>query len=357
MTACKRFETKMETRGRPAESVLFAVPFSVMLSVMLSVLALVFLSPNPAFSQEPRTESIEVRVLPLAEVDGVEFTLGEVAELDGFDVARVQELARLSLGKSPLAGRSLRLNEAIIRSRLARAISMDGVSISVPADARVVRSSQVIKGEEVTAMVLEAANRRALQEAGAKAGIEQELLTPVKEVVLPRGAVEWKVEPLGKKAAPGGTRSYRVEAWLDGEMAWRSVIRVGQSVFQRIVVAKNPIRRNQVIGPNDVALERTDVGRHKGETFLMDMGLVVGSKARRPIGPGEWVHSGMVETPMDIAEGSKVQLVYQTEFLNFQVPGVALTAGRQGDFIPVRNLQSGRIVYGTVQPGEMVRIN
>ena len=63
----------------------------------------------PAFGQERPLERIEVRVLPMAVVAGAEFTLGDVAELDGFDVEAIAKLAQLSLGRSPLPGRTLRL--------------------------------------------------------------------------------------------------------------------------------------------------------------------------------------------------------------------------------------------------------
>jgi flagella basal body P-ring formation protein FlgA len=40
-----------------------------------------------------------------------------------------------------------------------------------------------------------------------------------------------------------------------------------------------------------------------------------------------------------------------------EVPGVAMVAGQVGQFIPVRNLQSERIVYGIVQKDDTVKVN
>jgi flagella basal body P-ring formation protein FlgA len=52
-----------------------------------------------------------------------------------------------------------------------------------------------------------------------------------------------------------------------------------------------------------------------------------------------------------------VLLVYETEQVRFTSPGVALVPAKVGAFIPVRNLESGRIVYGVVQPADVVKVN
>ncbi len=59
---------------------------------------------NPA-SAEASIDEIVVRILANAEVAGDLFTLGEVAEFDGFDVEGSASLAKLSLGRSPSPGR------------------------------------------------------------------------------------------------------------------------------------------------------------------------------------------------------------------------------------------------------------
>jgi flagella basal body P-ring formation protein FlgA len=40
-----------------------------------------------------------------------------------------------------------------------------------------------------------------------------------------------------------------------------------------------------------------------------------------------------------------------------QVPGVALVSGQVGQFIPVRNLQTGKVVYGVIQQDDRIKVN
>jgi flagella basal body P-ring formation protein FlgA len=83
----------------------------------------------------------------------------------------------------------------------------------------------------------------------------------------------------------------------------------------------------------------------------------VGARTKRPIGRGEWLHKGLLTAVMDVAEGGPVLLVYQTEAVRFATPGVALVPAQVGEYIPVRNLGSGKIVYGIVQADESVKVN
>src|SRR5579863_2990104 len=64
-------------------------------------------------------DEIVVTVLPSAQVKGDTFTLGEVAEFDGFDMESASALAKVNMGRSPSPGRPMMLSEPMVRSRLA----------------------------------------------------------------------------------------------------------------------------------------------------------------------------------------------------------------------------------------------
>jgi flagella basal body P-ring formation protein FlgA len=297
---------------------------------------------------------IVVRVLPRVEVPGEEFTLGEVAELDGADLQAVRRLAAVSLGRSPQPGRSLRLNEPFLRGRLGQVPGAERVELNVPPGAEVVRAAQVIAGADIAARVLTLAEEQA---GPADGELEQELATPVADAVLPRGEVDWQIEPLGRYLAAGGARTYRVVAKVRGDEVWRALVRVNQQVFRKVVVATRAVRRNQIVGAEDVTLERKPVTGVQAESYLTRTGEVVGTRAKRPIGRGEQIGGLMVNAVADVAEGGPVLLVYETEQVRFTSPGVALVPAKVGAFIPVRNLESGRIVYGVVQPADVVKVN
>lgn len=307
----------------------------------------------PAFGQERPLERIEVRVLPMAVVAGAEFTLGDVAELDGFDVEAIAKLAQLSLGRSPLPGRTLRLNASFIKPRLAKIVDAQRVHLQVPPGAEVRRAAQVVSGEVIAARVLALA---AEQAGTGPENLEQELVGRVRDAVLPKGEVAWQIALMGRHMAPGGSRTYRVLATVNGEEAWRALVRVKQSVYGPSVIAKRPIRRNQIIAAEDVTAVRRKLVGSEDQAALTATADVIGLRAKRPIGRDEPIHPGMVAAVAAVVEGGSVTMVYQTDRLRLRAPGVALASGRIGEFIPVRNLHSGKVVYGVVQRHDSVRV-
>ncbi|HKI98709.1 MAG TPA: flagellar basal body P-ring formation chaperone FlgA [bacterium] len=297
---------------------------------------------------------VTVRVLPRADVPGDEFTLAEVAEVDGADTDTVRRVAGISLGRSPQPGRSMRLTEGFLRSRLNVVIADDQVKVTVPPDAEVTRASQVISGDDIGAKVL----ALAAQQAGVPEGdLEQKLLSPIQDAVLPTGDVTWQIEPLGHYLAAGGSRTYRVVAQIQGNEVWRAIARINQQVFRKVVVALRSVRRDRIIRTQDVALQRKPVSGKQDDSYLTHLSEAVGSKSKRDISRGEWLNQDMLTPVADVAEGGPVMLVYQTEHVRFTSPGVALVPAKVGQFIPVRNLESGKIVYGVVASDDIVKVN
>lgn len=299
-------------------------------------------------------DQIVVRILPAPEVKGDTFTLGEVAEFDGFDMDGVAALAKVNLGRSPSPGRPMPLSEPLIRSRLAGLVQADRVRLIVPRNAQVVRESQTVRAQDIESVVL----AQALKDAGGEqADVKQELLTPVTDLQFPAGPLDWQVERVGKHLVPGGDRTYQVTARVDGREAWRSLLRVHQKVYQTFVIAKRPIRRGQTIAADDVTtVRRTAVASQEGG-YASSLNAVVGMQAKRPIAQDEPINGAMVQARAAIAEGGRVVVVYETPTLTMTVPGVAMVSGQLGSFIPVRNLDTGKVVYGIVQRNDRVKVN
>lgn len=306
------------------------------------------------FAGETRGELIEVRILPLAEVMGEMFTLGEVSEMEGEDLSTIRKLAAISMGRSPKPGRVMRLNRSYVLSRLNRVIQHSRVRLNVPQGVKILRSAQSVKGEEVGVMVLKEA-ASALGVRGSD--IQQKLLAKPADVLLPMGKVEWEIKQIGDHLTQGGTRTYLVTAHVSGSEVYRTRVRVTQTIFRKVLIAKRPIRRNQWIRAEDIKVERRNVGRVREERYLTQLNKAVGHKTKRPIGRDEWIHPGQFANAGDISEGGPVTLIYQTKRVRFRARGVSMVPGKVGALIPVRNLGSGKIVYGVLEPNDIVKVN
>lgn len=300
--------------------------------------------------------SIGVRILPQAEVFGDAYTLGEIAEFDGTDLAAIRAIAATEVGRSPLPGRALQLSEPYLEARLRRAaeVPMERIRLMVPRGASVVRAAQLIPGEDIAAAVL----AHARQEVAADGGdYSQELLSTVQDVLLPKGDLSWDVEAMGENLRPGGPRSYRVSAKVNGEEAWRSIVRVRQSVYRDVVVTTRPVRRGVALSDENVAVVRRDMQTLKGGPYLHNVQHAIGQRTKRPLGQGELLRADVVSMPAAVQEGGRVTLEYRAQGVWLRAVGVAMVDGNVGQFIPVRNVGTGKTVYGVVAPGDVVRVN
>lgn len=322
--------------------------------LLTAAMLFVVLGVSNAGAQNDSLNVVEVRILPRAEVTGKKFTLGEVAELDGFDLAAVKRLARVKLAHSPRPGSRMRLYVSQVRSKLYRVMRPERIRLVMPKQVWISRAAQVVSASEIMEMVKA---RAAALSSNQGDGLLQTIAGRVRDAVLPVGEVKWTVAPIGRNLSAGGSRSFRVAAKVDGKEVWRTLVRVKQEVIQTIAVAVREIRRGQKIGPEDVLLKTQNVSGKKPGRFITRLRDVVGKKAKRPIAPGEWVQTNMVLAPSAIKEGGRVTIEYRSALLHLSMPGVALVAGNSGDFIPVRNLQSGKIIYGVVKNGTTVKVN
>lgn len=84
---------------------------------------------------------------------------------------------------------------------------------------------------------------------------------------------------------------------------------------------------------------------------------LVGKVARRTLLPGRPILSIAVEKPRLVSVGAEVRLVYRQGGLTIATTAQALQNGCAGQIVRVRNLDSGVVVAGSVQPDGSVRVS
>jgi flagella basal body P-ring formation protein FlgA len=83
---------------------------------------------------------------------------------------------------------------------------------------------------------------------------------------------------------------------------------------------------------------------------------IVGKRAKRSLLPGGPVPLNALATPALVTKGAKVRIIFQQGGLSITAHGTALQAGALGEFISVRNLDSGLTISGQVEPDGSVRV-
>ncbi len=119
------------------------------------------------------------------------------------------------------------------------------------------------------------------------------------------------------------------------------------------VVATRTLARGEVLRNGDVAIEKRPKTEMQSEN-LRDLAAAIGLEVRQGMRPGQVVRSGDLVKPQLVKRGEPV-------ILHFEVPGIVLTArgkaednGALGDVVNITNVQSKRIIQGTVTgPGQV----
>jgi flagella basal body P-ring formation protein FlgA len=132
----------------------------------------------------------------------------------------------------------------------------------------------------------------------------------------------------------------------------------------------------QGLGPTDLAPPTPRVVIYPGDIIQNDMlsdlpadsargvgpfaetrSAVIGKMARRTLLPGGAIPLVAIDVPRVVVNGATVSLVYIDGDLSISAVGMALQDGAAGDFVRVRNDDSGVTVTGVVQPDGAVRVS
>jgi flagella basal body P-ring formation protein FlgA len=84
---------------------------------------------------------------------------------------------------------------------------------------------------------------------------------------------------------------------------------------------------------------------------------VVGKVASKTLLPGRPIPVNAVREPYAVTQGKTAMLIYRTDGLTITSSAMALQNGSIGDLVSARNLDSGLVVRGTVQPDGSVRVD
>ncbi|WP_439651768.1 flagellar basal body P-ring formation chaperone FlgA [Microvirga puerhi] len=83
---------------------------------------------------------------------------------------------------------------------------------------------------------------------------------------------------------------------------------------------------------------------------------LIGKVARRTLLPGEAIPTNAVDDARLVTRGVTTQVIFQEEGLTISTMGSPLQSGSLGEQIRVRNVDTGRIIFGTVQADGTIRI-
>jgi flagellar basal body P-ring formation protein FlgA len=111
------------------------------------------------------------------------------------------------------------------------------------------------------------------------------------------------------------------------------------------VAVEHPVEHGEVLKASDLTILRRPKAEGGGAT---DINAVVGLAARHQLHPGQPLRAADLMKPEVVQRNDTVTIVYQAPGVTLTLRGQAQDAGALGDTINVLNVESKRVVQGTV---------
>jgi flagellar basal body P-ring formation protein FlgA len=125
---------------------------------------------------------------------------------------------------------------------------------------------------------------------------------------------------------------------------------------RRLPVPAVTIRSGEVIKEEMIA-DRAFAPNLLGVALFVEARTgLLGRMARRTLLPGQPIPINAVEDPWTVARGAAVKIVVEDNGLSIVAYGSALQSGAAGTLIPVRNVDTGVIIRGIVEPDGSVKV-
>ena len=138
---------------------------------------------------------------------------------------------------------------------------------------------------------------------------------------------------------------------------WKQDVIVRARVTAMVAVTAMPLKNNDLIQDEHLAIERRDVTLISDAVGSVD--AAVGQTSRRSLRAGEVLRAGGLASALMVRRGDQVQMVARIDGIEVSMSGEALDAGARGAVVRVRNAGSGQVVRmrvasaGTVEPVDL----
>jgi flagella basal body P-ring formation protein FlgA len=297
---------------------------------------------------------VEISLKDKVILEGDKIIIKDISTVTGDDADLVNKIKGIAIGNAPGANSERRISLSFIRMRLKSSnVDVSDVTFTDAESSLVSVESTQIKG-------LEIAQR-------AKEYLLDYLLMDEKETTVELGRVpsdQWVPKSRDKidfyvtlidTSKDRGKIELVVSASSDSKRFFKVPVHFNVRVFEYVVIAKNKMGRKQQLTRENLFIARRDTTRIRGMTFssiddLRDMTTIASVQANTIL------TDNIVETPPTIKQGSLVKLIIKRSGFKIVTKGLAQQAGYKGEVIKVKNLNSKKMLYGSIINSDSVNV-
>lgn len=184
--------------------------------------------------------------------------------------------------------------------------------------------------------------------------IRMEFPEKLPEVSLKGEKISHEVSQMGKTVLIGNCH-FLVRFFDNGVQIARYTLRADIEVRENYITAVRIIKRNSIVGADDLQLAERWVRRISLKA-ISDVDEVVGKRLIVDLAPDREILRGMVKEPVLIKKGEVVRIVLDNGRMSLMATGVAEEPGVDRQRIRVKNLSSQKTILAKVMAEGLVKV-
>jgi flagellar basal body P-ring formation protein FlgA len=146
-----------------------------------------------------------------------------------------------------------------------------------------------------------------------------------------------------------------VRVSCSGTQPWSLYVPVRLQTWQNLITLRQSVARGQRLTEQDVAVVEVDSSNLRSGYFTNPQ-AVIGHQVRRNMNAGDPLYPAHLEAAQVVRRGDDVIITARGGVIAVQITGTALSDGRIGDQINVRNASSQRVIRATVVEEGVVEV-
>ncbi len=337
-----------------------------LLAIALTLIGISFDISNAAPPTEGSDLPLTIMLKSKATTTGRVITIGEVANIVGGNTLTREKISGLDIADiEPGQTVTIKIRQLDFRLRLAE-IPTKSIEIKGESECIVVTERKTVDKDEVFEITKQAIHRRLAWKP------EEVIISLVQPIsvnmpqIAPTDEVTFKAEP--QTASIGlGRCQMNVSIFVKGERKMSLPVYCEVKLLQLVAVLKRPLNKGDVVQAELVSIENKGID---GIQKPADPQTVVGRKLKRAVSAGGIIQATDIEeasgtattTPTTtgsailVKANKPVKMIVHVGAIDVIANGEALSDGKAGDKIKVRNLDSKKIVTGRVTESGSVEV-
>ncbi len=299
-------------------------------------------------------EIINIEIKDKVTLPEKQMVLGDIAYVSCNDPSLLERINNVFIGNTPWPGNIRRIEKDIIAARLAdEGLELKAIVFGSATSSLVSVESVAVKGEEI----LKKAKDYLLAKLSRSEGeIIIETDRPPADKLLPatEGDVRFEISQIDANKDRGDVQLV-VRIFINDKQYSKIPVFFTIRVYEDVVVAKRKIDRNGILSDDDLLVKRLETTR-LGSLTYGSIEELEGKRAVRFIQPNSPITQDIVDNPPVMKKGDVVKVLIQANNFSVTAKGVAKEDGFLGKVIKVKNIDSNKELYGTVENSDTVRI-